>query len=132
MAEMTLSTSRPPAATAVGWLAVLGVVGSAVMTLAHLGVEIPVISDLGPGRLLAPVAGGFAFGTILYVLVATAAFRMASWAWPAALAVNAVAFLSAAFPYRGWVSGVAIAVSLAAVAVLLSPPGRAAFGSRST
>ncbi len=127
MATLGSSSARPAAASAVSVLALLGVVGSAVMTLAHLGLTIPIIEDLGPGRLLLPVAIGFAIGTVLYAVVAFGALAVAGWAWGAALVVNALAFLSAAFPYRGWVSGVAMVVSAAALVVLLTPAGRNAF-----
>jgi hypothetical protein len=129
MSQQTTSTdtSRPPAATAVGALAVLGVVGSVVMTLAHLGLGIPALDALGPGRLIVPAAASFAVGTVLYAIVAYGALRVAGWAWLAGLVVNTLAFVTSAFPYRGWVSGAAMAVSIAAIAVLLSPPGRSAF-----
>lgn len=128
MTTRTSSPTRPPAALAVGVLALLGVIGSIIMTLAHLGLEIPVIEGFGPGRLLLPVAIGFMVGTILYAVVAFGAFTVAGWAWWTGLIVNGLAFVSAAFPFRGWVSGVVMAVSAAAVAVLLSRPGREAFG----
>ena len=127
MVALTSGSTRPTAATAVAVLALLGVVGAAVMTLAHLGLRMPVIEDLGPGRLLLPVALGFAVGTVLYAVVAFGAFAVAGWAWGAGLLVNALAFLSAAFPYRGWVSGVAMLVSGAALIVLLTRAGRQAF-----
>jgi hypothetical protein len=127
MSTSTAIRSRPPAAAAVATLAVVGVVGSAVMTLAHLGLGLPVLDAVGPGRLVAPAAVSFAVGTVLYAVVAYGAFRVARWAWGAGLLVNVLGFATAAFPYRGWISGVAIAVSVAAVTVLLSPPGRSAF-----
>lgn len=127
MSDPTASaTTRPPAAVIVGVLAVVGALGSGLMTLGHLGLDLPLLEAFGPGRLLAPVAAAFAVGTVLYVVVAYAAFTLTSWAWPVALVVNAVAFLTAAFPYRGWVSGAAIAVSLASIVVLVTPAGRAA------
>ncbi|MDP9022629.1 MAG: hypothetical protein M3N57_08015 [Actinomycetota bacterium] len=130
MATHTPSSTRPPAATAVAVLALLGVVGSVVMMLAHLGLGIPVIENLGPGRMLLPVAIGFAVGALLYAVVAAGAFAVARWAWWAGLVVNGLAFLSAAFPFRGWISAVVMAVSAAALVVLLTPAGREAFGRR--
>jgi hypothetical protein len=120
-------TDRPPAATAVGALCLLGVVGSAVMAVAHLGLEIPALEFVGPGRLIVPAAVSFLLGTALYAVAAYGALRVARWAWPTALVVNVLAFGTAAFPYRDWMSGAAIVVSLAVVTILLSPPGRAAF-----
>jgi hypothetical protein len=119
-------TDRPPAATVVGALCILGVVGSGVMAVAHLGLEIPALELVGPGRLIVPAAVSFLLGTVLYAVAAYGALRAARWAWPAALVVNVLAFGTAAFPYRDWMSGAAIVVSLTAIAVLVSPQGRAA------
>jgi hypothetical protein len=119
-------TDRPAAATAVGILAVLGVIGSIVMTLAHLDLQIPVVSALGPtGRAIVPVAVGFAFGAVLFAVTAYGAFRRAGWAWPVALVVNGLAFASSVMPWRGIEnSGVPALVTLIAIAILLSRPGR--------
>jgi hypothetical protein len=130
MSEDTSVRRRPPAATAIGLLAALGAIGSAVMTLAHVDLDIPFLTFFGPGRLIAPAAASFAVGTVLYVVVAYGAFRVARWSWPVALVVNVLAFLVSAFPYRGWVSGAAMAVSVIAVAVLVSRPGRVALRGR--
>lgn len=127
-ARPTGTASRTPAAAvAVGGLALVGFLGSVAMSLAHLGLDLPV---LGPAALIPPVAVGFALGAALYGVVAVGAFRVRRWAWPLGLAVNGLAFLSAAFPYRGVASAVAMAVSAAVVVVLLSPPGRRALWAR--
>jgi hypothetical protein len=124
----TEHTDRPVAATIVGVLAVLGVIGSIIMTLAHLDLEIPVISQFGPtGRAIVPVAIGFAVGTVLFAATAYGAFRRTSWAWPVALVVNGLAFISSVMPWRGLEnSGVPALVTLIALGVLLSPAGREA------
>lgn len=123
----TTSTSprtRPIAATAVGWLAVVGVVGAIFMSLAHLDLPVPF---LDVGRVVLPVAIGLAVGALLYAVVAYGAFTQRSWAWPVALVVNGIALAATAGPpFRGLFELVPIAVSLAAIAVLVSPPGRAA------
>lgn len=116
-------TGRSPAVAGVGWLAVLGSVGAAVMSLAHTGLTVPVVEDLGPGRPLVPVAAVFAAGAVAYAAVALAAFRTLSWWWPAALAVNVVAVASAAGQYRGTPSLVAIVVGIASLLVLLASAG---------
>jgi hypothetical protein len=122
------ATRRPFAATAIGALAGLGALGSLVMTLAHLDLDLPLISGLGPEGSLVPVAIGFAVGTVLYGAVAYGAFARARWAWPAALVLNAVALLATLGPPRrpGLFEPVAIAVSLLALGILVSPPGRRA------
>jgi uncharacterized membrane protein (UPF0136 family) len=118
----TTTRTRPPAATAVGVLAVVGVVGAIVMTLAHLGLDLGFIRAVA----LPPVAAGFAVGAVLFAAVAYGAFRRTSWSWPFALVVNALGFVSAVFPWRGVEAVVPAAVTLAALAVLLSRPGREA------
>lgn len=120
--------TRPPAATAVGWLAVAGTAGAAFMSVAHLGVAVPLV---GRGQEVLPVAIGMAVGAVLYAAVAYAAFRQTSWAWPAALAVNGIALASTLSPpYRGVFELVSILVSLVALGILVSPPGRAALRHR--
>jgi hypothetical protein len=114
------------ASKTIGWLAVVGAVGAAVMSLAHWDVSMPLVDDVG--RVVAPVAIALAIGATLYVVVAVGAFRRRSWTWPLALVVNGLALLSTlAPPFRGPVELVAIAVSAVALGVLLSGGGRAAF-----
>lgn len=130
MTSVASSRTRPswPAA-AVGWLSVLGVLGAGFMTVAHLGVTLPLV---GETPFLAPVAAGFAVGTVCYAVAAFGAFRRRSWAWALALAVNGLAFAStAAPPYRGGIEPVAMLVSLAALVLLVSSTGRAALLHRS-
>lgn len=116
---------RHPAATAVGVLAVLGAVGSIVMTLAHIDLGIPVIAEFGPGRTILPAAIGFSFGALLFAAVAYGAFAERTWAWPLALVVNTLALASALMPWRGLErSGVPVLVTVVALVVLLSPAGR--------
>lgn len=116
--------TRPPAVTAVGWLALVGMAGAVVMSLAHSGWD---VGFLGGGQAIPPVAVGLAVGAVLYALVAFGALSRRSWAWPAALVVNAVALAATLIPFR-WPSGlVPLAISLAAIGVLVSRPGRAAF-----
>ncbi|HVM15184.1 MAG TPA: hypothetical protein VM287_12780 [Egibacteraceae bacterium] len=118
----THTPTRHPAATAVGWLAVVGVVGAVFMSLAHLDVGVPFLEV---GRVVLPVAIGLAVGAVLYAVVAYGAFSQASWAWPAALIVNGIALAATAGPpFRGAFELVPIAVSLVAIGILVSRPGR--------
>lgn len=125
---------RAAAARAVGWLAAAGAAGSAVMSLSHAGVTLPAVSGLGPGMgqavVLPAVAAGFAVGAVLFGAVAVGAFRHRPWAWAAGVAVNGLTLASAALPFRGLPSALAIAVTLAALGVLLSRPGREALRPR--
>lgn len=111
-----------------GVLALIGTAGAVFMSLAHVGVGVPVV---GGGQLVLPVAVGMAVGALLYAAVAYAAFAQASWAWPAALAVNGIALVvTLGPPSRGNSELVAIAISLVALGILVSPPGRAALRRR--
>jgi hypothetical protein len=121
----TTTTPRPDTtARTIAALAGLGTVGAAFMSIAHLGVDVPLIG--GPGRMLLPVAIGFAVGTALFAAVAVGVLRRASWAWPVAVVVNGLAFVSAVVPPRGAFSFVAGGITLLAVALLVAPAGRAA------
>lgn len=122
------SSTRPAAATLVGVLALVGVVGAIIMAVAHLGAAVPGVTV---GRVVAPVAAGLAVGAVLYALVAYGVFRRKPWAWPAALAVNAVALAATlAPPQRGGFEYVPIAISILALGVLVSRPGREALLTR--
>ena len=123
-----ISDTRPPAARVIAILCWAGFAGALVMAVAHTGAEVPVVSALGPGRPIPPVAAGFFLGAALYAAAAVAARRPAPRPWKLALAVNVVAFVAAAFPFRGAVSVAAVSVSLAALALLASRAGRHAFG----
>lgn len=103
-------------------LAVLGALGALVMAIGHLGVDLPAAP--GPGRMILPVAIGFFVGTALFTAVAYGTLRASAWAWPVAVVVNGLAFVSAMFPFRGWMSAIAGAVTAVALWLLLSPSGR--------
>lgn len=118
------SRTRSPAAATVGWLALVGVAGAVFMALAHLDLGLPFTEVR---QVVLPVAIGMAVGAVLYALVAYGAFTRKSWAWPAALVVNGIALaVTLGPPFRGAVELVPVVVSLAAIAVLVSRPGRAA------
>jgi hypothetical protein len=124
--------TRTPAATVIGWLSLLAFLGSALLAVAHAGVEVPLLSALGPpGDDPVPVAVAiFAAGAALYAVVAAGAFAAAPWTWPLGLAVNALALASGITNYRGTASAIGIALSLLSLLFLLSPGGRRAFRRR--
>jgi hypothetical protein len=128
MAAMTgaVTSSRRPLATSVGWLSVIAAAGSALLAIGHLGVDVPVLSALGPrGNGVVPVAAAvFTVGALLYAAVAAGAFSGARWAWPLGLSVNALALLSGLREYRGTASAIGIVLALAGLALLLAPAGR--------
>ncbi len=132
MDAMTDALTRPsrarsrPVARAVGWLSAISALGAALLSIGHLGVEVPLVSALGPGGDgVVPVAAGiFAVGALLYAAVAWGAFAGARWAWTAGVAVNVLALLGGVREYRGIASAVALALALAALVLLLVPCGR--------
>jgi hypothetical protein len=117
---------RPPAATLVGWLQLVAAVGTALLAIGHAGVQVPLLSALGPGgdRAVPAAAIAFAVATVLFLAVATGAFTQARWSWPLGLAVNALAVLAGLANYRGPASAVGIAIGLAVLTLLLAPGGR--------
>lgn len=106
---------RSKAALAVGALAVVGMLGSIAMVVFHVDLGLPL------------VAVGFGVGALLFAVTGYGAFTRASWAWPLALVVNGLGLVSSVVPWRGLeMSGPPALVTLIAVVILLSRPGRAA------
>ena len=130
MARMTAITTKyynvTRAAAVAGALSAVVALGAALLCIGHLGVDVPVLSALGPGGDQAvPVAATiFALGTAMFGAAAWGLLRQARWAWPAGVAVHALGVLSGVGQYRGTVSAVGIVLSLAALVVLLAPAGR--------
>lgn len=116
------------ARTAVTALSGLLAFGCSVMAVAHAGVAVPIVSRFGPQGDAAvwPAVVAFSFGAALLTVIAVGAARERAWSWPLGLVVHALVVLGAATPFRGIGSLVAIVVSVAALALLLSPPGRGA------
>lgn len=121
---------RSAAAATVGWLAALAALGSALLAVAHLGVELPLLSALGPGgdTVVVPAAIAFTVGTVVWGALSASAFRGARWVLPGGVVFSVLSILSGAMPYRGVASGVGIALAAAVLVTLLSPAGRRAFG----
>lgn len=122
--------ARPRAATAVGWLAAVAATGSALLAVAHLGVELPLLSELGPGgdTVVVPAAIAFGVGTVVWAGLSIGAFRSGRWVLAVGVVFSVLSILSGAMPYRGVASGVGIALASAVLVTLLSPSGRRAFG----
>jgi hypothetical protein len=108
-------------------LSALLAIGCLVMAVAHAGVTVPLVSELGPGGddAVWPAVIAFSVGTALLACIAVGAARARSWSWPLGLVVHALIVLGAAMPYRGVGSLVAIIISVASLALLLSRTGRA-------
>ncbi|MPZ88491.1 MAG: hypothetical protein GEU81_10525 [Nitriliruptorales bacterium] len=132
MTATVTSRTHPPAAAVVGWLSLLGAIGTALLSVSHMGVEVPLLAGLGPGGTRAvPVAAvGFAVAAVLYAGIAFGAFRQASWAWTAGLVLNALAVLSGLGNFRGAASATGIVIGVLTLIVLISPGGRQALRRR--
>lgn len=120
------------AKTAVAGLSAFLAAGCAALAVAHAGVELPLLSSIGPGgdRAVVPAAIAFTVATLVLVAVAVGAWRSRPWAWALGVVTHGLVFLGAAFPYRGVASLVALIVSGACIALLLTRPGREALLAR--
>lgn len=105
-------------------LAVLAAVGSALMAVAHLGVDLPLLPTQGLGRAVPAAAAAFGLGTVLFAAVAWGLRDRARWAWWLGLVGFALALQGSAMPYRGAGSAVGIVLSVLGLAALLHPVTR--------
>lgn len=118
--------TSPPALRLARWLAVLAALGAALMAVAHLGVDLPLLPTQGLGRAVPAAAAAFTLGTILFAGVAWGLRSGARWAWWLGLVGFALALQGSAMPYRGAGSAVGIALSVLGLAALLHPATRRA------
>ena len=118
--------------TAVAVLSALLALGCAALAVAHAGLRVPLLSEIGPGgdRAVAPAALAFTVATVVLAVVALGIRRRRSWAWAAGIAVHSLVFLGSAFPYRGVASLVALVLSGTCVALLLTRSARQALLAR--
>ena len=125
---MTPASVRATVAALSGVLAL----GCAALAIGHSGVNVPLLSQLGPGgdRAIVPAAIAFSVATVALVLIAFGVSRGRSWSWALGVVVHALIFLGAAAPFRGVASAVAMVITAAALALLVSRPGRAALLAR--
>jgi hypothetical protein len=125
--QETTAGSRHWAPTTVGALAVVTALAATIMTVAHLDITIPGLMDGVDVPVFVP--GGFAIATIAAIVVAIGAFRVATWGWWTGLVVFGLAVLViAGSPARNWLSYLILTVSIIAIGVLVSRPGREGFG----
>ena len=103
-------------------------VGSALLSVAHLGVGVPVLSALGPGgdRAVLPAAIAFAVAAVLHGATSAGLARRRAWAWPLGVLIAAMTVLGAAMPFRGAVSALGIALAAVQLWLLLSGQTRRA------
>ena len=102
--------------------------GCVVMAVAHAGIEIPVLSRFGPqgNAAVPPAVVVFSVGALIMAALVFGSLRRRAWAWAGGIAVHALVVFGALTPYRGVGSLVAVVLSGAAAAILLSRPGRSA------
>lgn len=116
----------------VGALSGLLALGCAALAIGHAGVEVPVLSDIGPGgtRVILPAVIAFTIACLLLAALAAGAFGARPWAWAVGVLVHALIFVGAVLPYRGLASLAALLIAAVCLAVLLTPIGRRAFIAR--
>ena len=118
--------------TTVAALSALLALGCAALAIAHAGVEVPLLSRIGPGgdRAVVPAAIAFTLATVVLVAVAFGVSRGRAWSWALGVVVHGLVLLGAAVPFRGVASLVAIIVAGASLALLLTRNGRDALLAR--
>jgi hypothetical protein len=123
-----ITSTRPPAVTAAAVLAFGLALYATLLSIGHLGVEVPVLSSLGPGGSRVVLVAGivFAGGALVSAVIGFGLLRLHSWAWVAGVALGALGVLGGIGQFRGAGSVVGILASLAVLALLLTPQSRAA------
>ncbi|MGH8896546.1 MAG: hypothetical protein ACRDZ4_05840 [Egibacteraceae bacterium] len=119
---------RPPAVTAAAVLVFGLALYAALLAIGHLGVEVPVLSALGPGGSRIVLVAGivFAVGAVIQAVIGVGLLQLGGWAWTAGVAVSALGVFSGIRQFRGAGSVVGILASLAVLGLLLTPQARAA------
>lgn len=122
----------PNVRAAVAALSALLALGCAALAIGHAGVNVPLLSQIGPGgsRAVVPAAVAFTVATIVLVAVALGVWRARPWAWALGVVVHALVLLGSAVPFRGVASLVAIIISGLSLALLLTRVGRNALLAR--
>lgn len=118
--------ARSGASAIVAALSALAAVGALLLCIGHLGIDLGVISALGPGGTRAvPVAATiFGVGTLVFGALAVGAWRGAAWAWYGGVVVYGLATLSGLVQYRGVASALGLVLSIGALIALCSSAGR--------
>jgi hypothetical protein len=100
---------------------------AALLSIGHLGVDVPVLSALGPGgdRVVLPAGISFAVGALVYTIIGLGLLRLRRWAWAAGIAVSALSVLGGIGQFRGAGSVIGIILSLIVLVLLLTPQTRA-------
>lgn len=122
----TTGFPRNMALDAVVWASRALAAGSALLAIGHMGVQIPLISALGPGgsRAVVPAAVAFSIGAGLHGAVAVGVARRLAWAWPLGVLVAGATLVGAATPFRGAGSAIGLALAGLQLGVLLTGTAR--------
>lgn len=106
-------------------VAAISAVGTFLLAVAHTGIEVPVLSALGPqGGAVPPAVAGFAVGTLLFASIAAGLRRGQRWAWFAGLTAAGLGIAGGLGQFRGPVSAVGIALAVVLGGLLLAPGSR--------
>lgn len=112
-------------------LAVLAV-GSVLMSVAHTGVRVPLLSAIGPpgGTVVWQASAGFAAAAAGFAAALAGLAARRRWGFILAILVLAATLLAASVPLRGPGSILGITLTLAALGALATPSARAALRPR--
>jgi hypothetical protein len=118
--------TRSRALDGVTWTGGALAVGCALLAVGHLGLQVPVLSALGPGgtRPVVPAAIAFGLAALLHGLVAVGAARRRAWAWALGVLIAGATLVGAAYPFRGVISAVGIVLAGLELGLLLTRDGR--------
>lgn len=124
-------TQRSIVAVFAALTALLGL-GCIAMAVAHAGINVPLLSRLGPGgnRAVVPAVIAFTVAATALLLLAAGAVRRRPWAWALGLVTHALVFLGAAVPFRGVGSAVAMIIAAACLALLMTTQARTSLLAR--
>ena len=102
----TAPRPRSRALDVVVWASTALAVGSALLAIGHLGVQVPLLSALGPGGpgVVVPAAIAFTVGACLHGAVAIGVAKRRPWAWIMGMLVGTLTLIGATTPFRGAVS----------------------------
>ena len=103
----------------------IAAVGTLLLAIAHLGIEIPMLSAPGPeGGAVPPTAVALPIATALFAGVGYGLARRNRLAWGIGLGVSALSILSGIGQFRGVVSAIGIGLSVVLIGLLLAPASR--------
>lgn len=122
----SIPAQRSLAISAASVLVFVLAVYAALLSIGHLGVDVPVLSALGPGgdRVILVAGISFAVGAVIYTIIGVGLLRLRRWAWVAGVAVSALSVLSGIGQFRGAGSMIGIVLSLIVLVLLLTPQAR--------